>query len=61
MTLTRMSAIAALGPISGPMVLAMLSCIRSGRYFMAGVYAVGIVEAWAGLAVVERLMLGGMK
>jgi hypothetical protein len=44
-----------LGPLTGPLTAGLVFAIRAGRYGMAGVYALGVVEVWFGLpAIVSR-------
>lgn len=46
-----------LGPFTGPLAAGLFHTARAGRYWMAGVYALGLVEVWAGLpALLTREM-----
>ncbi len=40
-----------LGPFTGPLAAGLFHTAKAGRYWMASVYAVGILEVWAGLPV----------
>jgi hypothetical protein len=46
-----------LGPLTGPLVLGFLACVRARRPYMAGVYALGIVEVVVGLPLVLKAEL----
>ncbi|HEX7758364.1 MAG TPA: hypothetical protein VF459_02600 [Caulobacteraceae bacterium] len=41
-----------LGPFTGPLAAGLVHTARNGRYWMASVYALGIVEVWAGLPTI---------
>jgi hypothetical protein len=43
----RLALIVALGPVSGPLAVQLVECLRQGRYAMAGIYGAAIVEYWA--------------
>jgi hypothetical protein len=38
-----------LGPLTGPLIAGLVFAIRAGRFGMAAVYALGVVEVWFGL------------
>jgi len=44
----------ALGPLTGPLALGLVVCLKGQRFFMAGVYALGLVEVWVGLPSLLR-------
>ena len=41
-----------LGPLTGPLAAGLVHTVRKGRYAMAAVYSLGIVEVWAGLPMI---------
>jgi hypothetical protein len=57
MTLRRL--VIAMSPLTSAFWLCAFDCLRSHRPFMAFVYAVGGVEVWVVLGLVETWMLGG--
>lgn len=47
----------ALGPLTGPLALGLVSCVRAKRPWMASVYALGIVEVVVGLPLLLKAQL----
>jgi hypothetical protein len=51
------AACAVMGPLTGPLALGLVSCVRAKRPWMASVYALGIVEVIVGLPLLLKLEL----
>jgi hypothetical protein len=47
----------ALGPLTGPLALGLVACIRARRPWMASVYALGIAEVVVGLPLILKAQL----
>jgi hypothetical protein len=53
----KAAACMALGPLTGPLALGLVSCIKARRPWMASVYALGIVEVIVGLPLLLKAQL----
>lgn len=46
-----------MGPLTGPLTLGLVSCVRAGRPWMASVYALGIAGVILGLPLLLKAEL----
>ena len=47
--LIRFAPFLVLGPLTGPLTAGLFNSLKTGRHFMGGVYALGIIEVFLGL------------